>query len=449
MSRSGPLPLRGAVQAYDWGSTTAIPELLGVAGRRPTPGRAVAGRPPDALRPRPASPGTWLPLDRLVADSPADLLGVGRWSSASGNRLPFLVKLLAAARPLSLQVHPNMAQAREGYAREEAAAVPRRAVYRTYRDRNHKPELLVALTPFDALSGFRPPTEAAELAGELARAGARPLRAWASRLAEGDLYGVFWDLWDLPADQCARLVAAAGQGARRLAGSADGRWRREAAWTARLAAQHPTDPGVVVALLLNLLHLQPGQALYAPAGRLHAYLEGLGARGDGQLGQRDPGRADHQARRPGRARARAAHRRRRRSNRSSALPTGPTGPRSCTRRRRPSSACRASTWSRAAPAASVAVGGRRSSCAWRGWRNSMVSGWAVARPPSCPPPAPATQWPPRAGPAVAPAAAAPAVAAAAAAARRAVTGGPRLWRVGIGSLDQHREPERRRRDRDR
>jgi mannose-6-phosphate isomerase len=217
----------------------------------------------------------WVALDHLVAGSPDDLLGpsvVARF----GHRLPFLVKLLAAARPLSLQVHPTMAQAREGYAREEAAAIPRRAAHRTYRDRNHKPELLVALTPFDVLSGFRSPGDAAVLVGALADAGAAPLRPWAERLHDGDLYGTFWGLWDLAPEACATVVSAAGRAGRRLSASTDGRWAREGSWTARLADQHPADPGVVVALLLNLLRLEPGQALHSPAGRLHAYLEGVG-----------------------------------------------------------------------------------------------------------------------------------------------------------------------------
>ena len=179
------LPLRNPVQHYDWGSTTAIPQLLGVApdgrpqaelwlGAHPSaPSLADVGGPPSAR---------WRPLDRLVADEPRGLLGeevVARF----GPRLPFLLKVLAAARPLSLQTHPTLEQARAGYAREEAAGVPRAAPQRSYKDRNHKPELLVALTPFDVLAGFRAPAASVDLFDGLVAAGAGRLRPWVQRLA--------------------------------------------------------------------------------------------------------------------------------------------------------------------------------------------------------------------------------------------------------------------------
>ena len=272
------LPLRNPVQHYDWGSTTAIPQLLGVApDGRPQAELWLGAHPsaPSLADVGGSSPSVrWRPLDRLVADEPRGLLGeevVARF----GPRLPFLLKVLAAARPLSLQTHPTLEQARAGYAREEAAGVPRAAPQRSYKDRNHKPELLVALTPFDVLAGFRAPEASVDLFDGLVAAGAGRLRPWVQRLARHGLADTFWALWDLDAAGREALVADTAPAAARVA-AGRGPWWREAAWAARLAEEHPTDAGVVVALLLNLLRLEPGQAMFVPAGRLHAYLHGVG-----------------------------------------------------------------------------------------------------------------------------------------------------------------------------
>ncbi|MPY96182.1 MAG: mannose-6-phosphate isomerase, class I [Acidimicrobiia bacterium] len=259
-----PLPLRGRVQHYDWGSPTAIPELL--------------GQPPDGqpwaelwLGAHPAAPadvlvgGAWLPLDGVIAADPAPLLGPACLDHF-GPHLPFLVKVLAAARPLSLQVHPSPAQAVEGFAREEAAGIPRHAPDRTYRDPWHKPELLCARTPFRALSGFRGAEEAADVLDAFG------LDQLAKRARADGLAAAFWALWDVPPRHRGRLVdAAAEAAAARPSGLA-----AEADLVARLAALHPEDVGVVAALLLNLVLLAPGEAIYARAGRLHAYVEGVG-----------------------------------------------------------------------------------------------------------------------------------------------------------------------------
>lgn len=258
--------LDGVARRYDWGSTDAIPALL---GREPD-GRPWAelwfGAHPSAPSPVHLPDGTIVGLDEVIARDPVAMLGpvcVERF----GPTLPFLVKLLAAAQPLSLQVHPSRAQAAEGYDAEEAAGVELDDPRRTYRDRNHKPELIVALTPFSALSGFREPGEAAELFARFDVG-----EPWVSRLRGGDLDGTFWALWELDADDraafVARVVAAAAQGSARDL--------PEAAMVAGMGALHPGDIGAVVALLLNRVVLSPGAGLYAPAGRLHAYLDGLG-----------------------------------------------------------------------------------------------------------------------------------------------------------------------------
>lgn len=206
----------------------------------------------------------WVNLLDLIHDRPEETLG-RRCIDEFGPRLPFLLKVLAAERPLSLQVHPSVSQAREGYAREEASGLKRRDPRRTYRDRHHKPELLCALTPFVMRSGFRAPHEAAAVLASLGVAGLRP---YVARLRAGDLQDVFWSLWDLSFEEKANLVASVASACVGQGG--------EIGAAGRLAAAFPGDVGVVVALLLNPVTLAPGEALYAPAGRIHAYLHGVG-----------------------------------------------------------------------------------------------------------------------------------------------------------------------------
>jgi len=147
------LVLDGVVRHYDWGSTSSLPSLLG----RPEDGRPWAelwfGAHPSA--PSLAGPDR-MPLDQVIGGDPVGALGAAVHDQFGG--LPFLLKVLAAGHPLSLQAHPSSAQAKAGFAREDAAGIPVDAPHRSFRDRNHKPELICALTPFDALCGFRSPT---------------------------------------------------------------------------------------------------------------------------------------------------------------------------------------------------------------------------------------------------------------------------------------------------
>jgi mannose-6-phosphate isomerase len=277
--------LRNAVRDYAWGSATLLAELQ---GRAPT-GRPEAelwmgahpGAPSGAVPA--ADPGAApVPLDELIAQEPEGLLG----DAARFGRLPYLVKLLAAGRPLSIQAHPTLDQARAGFAAEEAAGVPITAAHRNYRDDNHKPEMVIALTPFTALCGFRSPEDAAasfdRLAGALAEhfegAEGGPGRAAAALAATrhaGDLESAFSTLLDPDG------------------GWASGAWVHDVVATLRraprvlendlnlatavgIAEHYPGDPGVMVSVLLNRVDLTPGQAIHLPAGNVHAYLHGLG-----------------------------------------------------------------------------------------------------------------------------------------------------------------------------
>jgi mannose-6-phosphate isomerase len=266
--------LDNCVRDYDWGSRTAIPELLGV----PPAGRPQAelwmGTHPSAPS-RLAGDGTL--ADRIEAD-PEGELGDAVLAEF-GPRLPFLFKVLAAARPLSLQAHPTPEQAAEGHAAEHGRDVPLSAPQRNYKDRSHKPEVLCALTPFRALAGFRDPAGSARL---LAGLGVPALAGYRERLAApGGLRQVVSELLTLPAGERADLVGAVAAACRTgpdgdSGGGPDGGFAAERALAVKLAAQYPADPGVVIALLLNYVELAPGEALFLPAGNLHAYLSGTG-----------------------------------------------------------------------------------------------------------------------------------------------------------------------------
>ena len=270
--------LENTLRPYAWGSETAIAELL---GRVPSGGPEAelwVGAHPDSPSRALLDDGTREDLDRLIASDPVRALGdaaVQRF----GDRLPFLLKVLAAAAPLSLQVHPSSSQAVAGFDAENAAGVPADAPHRNYRDGFHKPEMIFALTAFEALCGFRPAPEAAAVFGQLVTAvevsGANVPQLLTDVVA--DLTG---------SDQSAGLRSAftrlltggeaSVQAAQTVAAALASATGPEAATVRELIEHYPADPGVLVSLLLNRVSLSPGQAIYLPAGNIHAYLSGLG-----------------------------------------------------------------------------------------------------------------------------------------------------------------------------
>jgi len=284
--------LRNAVQYYDWGSPSAIPALLGIEPDGRPHAELWLGAHPKA----PSSlADTGRRLDELVAADPVATLGED--VAARYGRFPFLLKVLAAARPLSLQAHPSADQAAAGFAREELAGPPRDAPDRTYRDNWPKPEITYAVTEFTALCGFRPVAESAPVLRALDRGIATLHDGSPGALLLGDVVRSLTDPpgdAGAPPDEAGRLAVALrvllslgpddGAAVAGAAVDAARAARREAGLPAEVladldlldevAATHPTDPGVVVTLLLNHLRLAPGDAVYTPAGVLHAYLAG-------------------------------------------------------------------------------------------------------------------------------------------------------------------------------
>ncbi|MET7356017.1 mannose-6-phosphate isomerase, class I [Streptomyces mirabilis] len=255
--------LENTVRPYAWGSTTAIPRLLGVEPTGEPQAEMWMGAHPGA--PSRTARG---PLDEVIAEDPEKELGRAAVAKF-GPRLPFLLKILAAGAPLSLQVHPNLEQAKEGYEDEELRGVPISASHRNYKDANHKPELICALTEFDGLCGFRNPDETAEL---LAGLDVDSLKPYVDLLhahpEDAALREVLTAVLSADPDDMAHTVTEVAAACARLGGAY--------APYADLAHHYPGDPGVIAAMLLNYVQLQPGEALFLGAGVPHAYLNGLG-----------------------------------------------------------------------------------------------------------------------------------------------------------------------------
>jgi mannose-6-phosphate isomerase len=277
---------------YAWGSPTAIAELLG----RPESGQPEAelwlGAHPanPAVIDEPGRTGGAENLVDWIRADPAASLGAGL---AAAGRLPFLMKVLAAHSPLSLQAHPSPERAAAGFALENAAGIPLTAADRNYKDPFHKPEIIFALSDtFQALCGFRDLAQTRAILAELRAldatmddpqpaallglenrlvgdAALRDVVEWLLRDGRGGDSGeVAWLV--------ERVVALAERAEFLIDGGAQVSFAAELATVRSLASAYPGDPGVVISLLTNLVTLKRGEVLYLPAGNIHAYLSGLG-----------------------------------------------------------------------------------------------------------------------------------------------------------------------------
>lgn len=268
--------LEGALRSYAWGSRTAIASLRGLPIPTPHPEAELwlGAHPGDPARIVTAAEARSL-LD-VVNEDPVGELGSDT-VAAFGERLPFLLKLLAAEEPLSLQAHPSAEQAREGYAKENAADLALDSSLRNYRDSYHKPELVVALSRFEALAGFRDPSRTVKL---LSAIDVPELEPYAGLLAgqpdsEG-LRALFTTWITLPQPVLASLLPAVLEGCiGYLSAGGGSEFVAEVRTALELGEAYPGDAGVLASLLLNRITLEPGQGLYLDAGNLHAYLHGM------------------------------------------------------------------------------------------------------------------------------------------------------------------------------
>lgn len=290
------LRLSNPIAEYAWGSDQAIfdvfswsrtgrpaaelwlgahelsPSLTGTSGHQdlaPTPAYYLPGQ----------DPAGHVPLGDMIRAYPDAMLGPVV-QDEYGPRLPYLLKVLAAAQPLSLQVHPRPHIARAGFQCENALGIDLTSPDRNYKDPSHKPEMLIALTPFEGLCGFRRPRRVLELLGPLSGPTVQDLVEILTRSpnAQGVEQALARTL-ELRETDCVDELEgtmAAIQAEVARATMAGQRVSRGYLTALDLARQYPGDPGAIVSLLLNRVSLTPGEALYLRAGQIHAYLSGLG-----------------------------------------------------------------------------------------------------------------------------------------------------------------------------
>lgn len=264
--------LENPVRTYAWGAPDGLASLVGTAPSGGPEAELWVGTHPGAPSMIRGGEHDGRTLAEVIAGDPARWLGADL-AAAGHTALPYLLKVLAIGRPLSLQAHPSADQAAAGFAREEALGTPVDAAERSYRDASAKPEALVALTPTWALCGFRPSIEAANL---LAGLGVESFDPLIEALASGGTDGLRTVLgWLLRLEGSSRAATADAVAASvsRLKGDDLDDPR---VWVRRLVHAFPGDPTAVAPLLLNVVHLDPGEAVHLPAGNLHAYLEGAG-----------------------------------------------------------------------------------------------------------------------------------------------------------------------------
>jgi len=270
------VPLQAGIQHYAWGDKSFIPDLLGIDNPEGRPFAELwMGAHPN-LPSEIEVDGGHVALDGFISASAEEILGPAVTREFDG-QLPYLFKVLSAGAPLSVQTHPSKARAREGFIQEDAAGIPPAAGHRNYRDINHKPELIAALTDFYGLRGFRPLTEIAQVLTEIPelrslRPEFEPTAAELKALYE-HIMTVSQDRVDAVLDPILKRLAEADRQ------SSFTREDREY-WVLRANREYSKeghrDRGIFSIYLLNLVHLQPGEAMYLPAGVLHAYLEGSG-----------------------------------------------------------------------------------------------------------------------------------------------------------------------------
>lgn len=297
--------LANPIQEYAWGSDTFIFDIFGwpqtgqpaaeiwLGAHESAPSLVTAGQqhgklPSYYFQAQAAEQGrieldpagrSATPLGALLRANPDFMLGTAV-TDEYGPRLPYLLKILAAGSPLSLQVHPKSHLARAGFQRENAQEIPLTSALRNYKDASHKPEMLIALTNFEGLCGFRRPRRILELLEPLA--GATVLAMREALVAEPNARGIEQALrmtlalrdidckaeLDETVDSITAVVAGQRERGERVS--------RGHLTAIKLAAQYPGDPGALVSLMLNRISLVPGEAVYLGAGQIHAYLGGLG-----------------------------------------------------------------------------------------------------------------------------------------------------------------------------
>ncbi|MCF6334823.1 MAG: mannose-6-phosphate isomerase, class I [Spirochaetales bacterium] len=262
-----PLKMINTVQKYSWGSVDFIPDLLGVEQNGENWAELWMGdhlRAPSLVNIKSRN----IPLRQLFEEFPEEMLG-SNYRQFNG-KLPFLFKVLSSESPLSLQAHPDKKTAENGFLEENRKGIPLDAFNRNYKDNNHKPEIICALTPFTAMCGFLSPRKIESNFNKLeSSAFSRSLESSFKQTNTVQIESFFRSLMVLEKDKLKELIASALKWAN-ISNSI------ESELVLKFAGLYDTDPGILAPLFLNIYNLKPGEALYQGPGELHAYVEGSG-----------------------------------------------------------------------------------------------------------------------------------------------------------------------------
>jgi len=262
--------LKNIIKEYSWGSHTAIPELLGkkTPCDKPQAELWIGAHPLASSMVKTGR--KWESLSDLIKKYPYEIHGK-KCAKKYGGQLPFLFKVIAASEPLSIQAHPNLLQAKKGFKRENRLGISLDSFNRNYKDENHKPECVCALSDFEALCGFRSVSEIVFL---LTKACPRTLNKQLSELKTNPnpfgLKAFFTNVMTMDFDRNKSVISEATDNAGIFADE-----NPAFKWVLVLAGKYPSNIGVIAPLFLNYVYLKPGQAMFLPAGELHAYLKGV------------------------------------------------------------------------------------------------------------------------------------------------------------------------------
>lgn len=261
--------LTGTMRNYAWGSYHLLSDFLGF----PSPSELPEAELWFGANPLGSSFIGHKPLTAIISEDVPGQLGI------RNTRLPFLVKLLAAGEPLSIQVHPTKKQAERGFAQENAREIPLTSPSRNYKDNNHKPELLIAISPFQALAGFRPLQKTAVLFSSFSGPELDRYKMMINNEKESESLTKILTSWISLAELKRKVLIdellMSISHYKSLHGTKT--WISEVGEiVTMLHNKYPYDIGILAALLLNFVRLEPGEAIYLGAGQMHSYLSGLG-----------------------------------------------------------------------------------------------------------------------------------------------------------------------------
>jgi len=261
-------PLKNTIQQYAWGSLTEIPQLLGIPSTDKPQAELWMGAHPKSSSEVKIN-NQWVPLIDVITNNPENLLGQESVEK-HGHTLPFLFKVLAADKPLSIQAHPNKIQAKQGFEKENELKIPVHDAKRNYKDSNHKPEIICALTDFAALVGFRPISEILNNIHPILEPETMPLwTALHQKQNHDGLQHFFYQLMTLTGPKKNSLIQKTVEYGKN--NHRHDLWH----WVSYISDFFPNDIGLLSPLFLNVFVLKPGESLYLPAGNLHAYLKGM------------------------------------------------------------------------------------------------------------------------------------------------------------------------------